>query len=64
MHIRYGKPIERSGKVIVADFSLVSSDGNEFFIIFAPQLRPGFYFIAVENKEEVEQEFTIIATPR
>jgi len=64
MHIRYGKPVERSGQIIIADFSLVAADGNEFIIIFAPQLKPGFYFIAIENKEETEQGFTIIATPR
>ncbi len=64
LHIRYAKPVERSGQIIIADFSLVAADGNEFIIIFAPQLKPGLYFIAIENKEETEQEFTIIATPR
>jgi len=63
LHIRQGKPIERSGSAIIADYSLPSPDGNEFLIIFAPQLKKGPYFIAVENKEDSEQEFTIIATP-
>jgi len=63
MHIRHGKPVERSGKIIVADFSLPSPDGSEFIIIFSPQLKAGPYFIAVENKEDIPQEFTIIATP-
>lgn len=63
LHIRQGKPVERSGTAIIADYSLPSPDGNEFLIIFAPQLKSGLYFIAVENKEETEQEFTIIATP-
>lgn len=63
MHVRYGQPVERSGQIIIADFSLVAADGNEFIVIFAPQLKPGLYFIAIENKEETEQEFTVIATP-
>lgn len=63
MHIRRGKPVERVGKIIIADFSLLSPSGSEFIIIFSPQLKAGPYFIAVENKEDSEQEFTIIATP-
>jgi hypothetical protein len=63
LHIRQGKPVERSGQAIIADYSLPSPDGNEFLLIFAPQLKAGPYFIAVENKEDSEQEFTIIATP-
>lgn len=63
LHIRQGKPVERSGSAIIADYSLPSPDGNEFLIIFAPQLKKGPYFIAVENKENSEQEFTLIATP-
>lgn len=63
LHIRQGKPIERSGSAIIADYSLPSPDGNEFLIIFAPQLKKGPYFIAVENKEDSEQEFALIATP-
>jgi sugar lactone lactonase YvrE len=63
LHIRQGKPVELSGSAIIADYSLPSPDGNEFLIIFAPQLKSGPYFIAVENKEDSEQEFTLIATP-
>jgi len=63
MHIRSGKPVERAGNVVVADFSLVSPDGNEFIIISEAQLKSGPYYIAVENLEATEQKFAIAAAP-
>ena len=61
MHIRAGEAVEISDSKVIADFSLVSPDGNEFIVISDPI--PGWYWIAVENMEDTEQEFTIIATP-
>jgi len=59
MHIRSGKPVQVSGNAVIADFSLVSPDGNEYIIISKTQLRPGPYFIAVENQEATDQEFSL-----
>jgi len=60
MHVRHGQPVKRPGKIIEADFALVS-DGNEFIVINNP--KPGTYFIAVSNPTLAAQKFTIIATP-
>lgn len=64
MHIRAGGSVQTAGTkinpTITADFSLVSPDGSEFIVIRDP--KPGFYCIAVENKEGTAQEFTLIAT--
>jgi len=60
MHVRHGQPVKRSGKIIEADFTLVS-DGNEFIILNNP--KPGTYFVAVGNPTPAAQKFTIIATP-
>lgn len=65
MHIRAGGAVQTGGTkvnpTIVADFSLVSPDGSEFIVIRDP--KPGYYCIAVENKEDMPQEFALIATP-
>jgi hypothetical protein len=65
MHVRAGSAVQTGGTklnpTIVADFSLVSPDGSEFIVIRDP--KPGYYCIAVENKESTAQEFTLIATP-
>jgi hypothetical protein len=63
MHIRSGRPVERAAKALASDFAFVSPKGDEFAIIFAPILKPGPYFIAIENKEDTAQEYTIIAAP-
>lgn len=60
MYIRHKRPVERSGKIIIADYHLIS-DGNEFIIINNP--KPGTYYIAIGNPTPTAQKFTIIATP-
>ena len=61
LHIRFRRPVERSNNVVIADYSLVSPHGEEIFILYDPQ--PGVYYIAVENREETEQKYTIVAIP-
>jgi hypothetical protein len=61
MHIRAAQPVEVSGKFVKADFSLLSPSGTEFLIINNPQ--PKRYFVVIENRENTDQKFSLIATP-
>jgi len=62
MYVRVGKPVEASGNIIIADYYL-GSGKDQFIIIAKPQLKSGPHYIAVENPEGSEQEFSVIAIP-
>lgn len=61
LHVKAGGRVEVTGGIVTADFSLVSPDGSEFIVIRDP--KPGYYCIAVENKETTPQDFALIAVP-
>jgi hypothetical protein len=62
LHIQIDCALEANALSITADYSLVSPVGFEFLLIKGAQLRPGTYYLAVENREDSEQQFTIAAT--
>lgn len=62
LYIQLGCALEAGSQQTIADFSLVSPVGFEFLVIKGAQLKPGTYYLAVENRESTEQQFSIAAT--
>lgn len=62
LHVQLDCAFAVSSEGIVADYSLVSPVGFEFIFIKGAQLKPGTYYLAVENRESTEQQFSIAAT--
>jgi len=61
LHVQVGCALEPGSRGIAADFSLISPVGFEFIVLSDAQLRPGIYYLAVENKEATDQNFSIAA---
>ena len=62
LHLRYGEPVEAHDGRILADYSSTSGLGREQLTLLGPQLKPGKYYIAVENLEPYPQRFRLTAT--
>ncbi len=61
LHLQRDCALAASSREVVADFSLVSPTGFEFMLIKGAQLKIGTYYLAVENRENIDQQFSIAA---
>jgi len=61
LHIQIGCALGASSEGVLADYSLVSPVGFEFIFIKGAQLKPGTYYLAVENRENTEQQYSLAA---
>lgn len=61
LHLQRDCALATSSREVVADFSLVSPTGFEFMLIKGVQLKIGTYYLAVENRESIDQQFSIAA---
>ncbi len=59
LHVQGGCAVDLSASP--PDFSLVSPLGAEFIVLSRAQLKPGRYYLAVENRENTDQAFSIAA---
>ena len=62
LHVRYGQPVALVAGAVVADWSSSSGAGVESIVLMGAALRPGRYYIAVENLEPYAQRFRLTVT--
>lgn len=62
LHMRYGSPIQIRDGEVIADYSSISPIGIESMVISGSHLQAGVYYIAIENQEDLPQQFIITAT--